>query len=227
MSERSFRHHPATLVIASCALFVSLGGTGYAVAELPRHSVGPAQLKKGAVTSKTVANGSLKTRDFGAGQLPQGPTGPAGPSGAPGGQGATGPSNVYVRDTGGSSVAITGVFGSGVNTLVRSMALPAGSYYITAFVFADNNSSTLLAEPRCSLHTTGTTVAAGSGGVFVPIAPHTGTNSYRALFQLDSAITLSGAGTVTVECNKNTAAQLVNVGASLTAIQTGSITSVP
>jgi hypothetical protein len=83
------------MVVACAALVVALGGTSYAtVLQVPKSSVGTAQLKTGAVTTKKIArnaitaekvrNGSLLKADFRAGQLPAGPTGPQGPAGAPG-----------------------------------------------------------------------------------------------------------------------------------------------
>ena len=94
----SMRRPSPALVISCIALMVALGGTGYAtVLQVPRNSVGPAQLKtaavtnpkiaRNAVTSIKVANGSLVT-----GGLPgrarsrpaRGPAGPAGPAGPPG-----------------------------------------------------------------------------------------------------------------------------------------------
>src|SRR4051794_2655470 len=86
-------------VVATMALFVALGGGAYAAVTLPKNSVGRRQLKKGAVTSKKVADHSLLTKDFKAGQVPAGPrglrglTGPAGqrgPTGLTGGTGKTG-----------------------------------------------------------------------------------------------------------------------------------------
>ena len=88
------RPSPA-LVVACIALTVALGGTGYAtVLQVPRNSVGAAQLKtaavtnrkiaSNAVTSAKVANGSLHRRDFRANSLPIGRAGPAGPAGPPG-----------------------------------------------------------------------------------------------------------------------------------------------
>ena len=50
-------------VMATLAVFVALGGTGYAAFKLPRHSVGPAQLKKGAVKSKAIRDGAIARRD--------------------------------------------------------------------------------------------------------------------------------------------------------------------
>jgi hypothetical protein len=234
MRNRPSRLPSPTLLVAVCALVVALGGTGYAVASLPRHSVGPAQLKKNAVTSKSVADGSLKALDFGAGQLPAGPAGAAGatgPRGTPGADGTagptgpTGPSNVYIKGTGGTSTTITAIFGTS-NTAVRSMSLPAGSYYVRATGFADNSSTTVRADVRCNLVTSGTVVGAGVNSLFMPVMPNAGTNSYRYMFSLDDAVSLSSSGTVSVECNKSSAGQAAAVGVGFAAIKTASITSV-
>jgi hypothetical protein len=91
----SLRRPSPAMVVACAALAVALGGTSYAtVLQVPRSSVGTAQLKTGAVTTKKIApnavtaakvrNGSLLKADFRAGQLPAGPTGPQGPAGPPG-----------------------------------------------------------------------------------------------------------------------------------------------
>ena len=78
------RPSPA-LVVSSIALGLALGGTGYAtVLAVPKNSVGTAQLKTGAVTTKKVKNGTLLKGDFKPGQLPAGAPGPQGPPGAPG-----------------------------------------------------------------------------------------------------------------------------------------------
>jgi hypothetical protein len=45
-------------VVASLALFAALGGTAAAVV-VPRHSVGPKQLKRGAVTTKALRKGAV------------------------------------------------------------------------------------------------------------------------------------------------------------------------
>ncbi len=73
-------------VMATAAMFVALGGTSYAVAKLPKGSVGTAQLKKGAVTSAKLAPGVAVSGPSG----PRGPRGEAGPAGAAGPRGATG-----------------------------------------------------------------------------------------------------------------------------------------
>lgn len=94
------RRPSAGLVVGLIALFVALGGTSYAAINLPKASVGTAQLKNGAVSaqkvksnaigSAKVKDGSLLAKDFKAGQLPAGPAGPQGPAGAPGAQGPQG-----------------------------------------------------------------------------------------------------------------------------------------
>ena len=85
------RRPSASLVVATVALLVALGGAGYAVVSLPRNSVGTPQLKNSAVNSAKVRDRSLLARDFKAGQLPRGGAGPAGPAGPVGATGPTGP----------------------------------------------------------------------------------------------------------------------------------------
>lgn len=90
LHARHLRISPA-MVVACLALLVALGGTSVAaVTAIPRNSVGTAQLKKNAVVSAKVKNGSLRAADFAAGQLPAGPAGPTGPAGAGGPQGPQG-----------------------------------------------------------------------------------------------------------------------------------------
>lgn len=125
-----------SLAISCLALFVSLGGTGYAVSRLPANSVGTAQLKRNAVTGTKVKNHSLRAADFAAGQIPagrrgpQGPQGDAGPAGQqgvkgdPGATGATGAPGAK-GDTGntgaaGSAVAYASVAANGTVDTARS-----------------------------------------------------------------------------------------------------------
>lgn len=55
-----FRRRPsAALVISSIALFVSLGGAGYAATQLPNNSVGSNQLRDEAVTYKKIMPGAV------------------------------------------------------------------------------------------------------------------------------------------------------------------------
>ena len=63
---RRFRFGRPTpaMVVAVIALFVALGGTGYAALKLPPHSVGKKQLKRNAVTTAKVDNNTLRLKDF-------------------------------------------------------------------------------------------------------------------------------------------------------------------
>jgi hypothetical protein len=112
------------MAMAFLAFLVALGGTSYAVAQLPANSVGAKQLKKNAVASAKVKNRSLLAKDFKAGQLragprgargaagPQGPAGSQGPAGARGPAGPAGATSVTVRsgpaEPGSSTASCTG-----------------------------------------------------------------------------------------------------------------------
>lgn len=105
------RPSPGT-VLGSLALVVALGGTGYSVSQLPRNSVGTAQIKAGAVTGAKVRKGSLTADRLAPGVLaaagssaagPTGPQGPAGPAGPTGPAGAAGSARAY------GQVSATGV----------------------------------------------------------------------------------------------------------------------
>src|ERR1700749_513638 len=69
-------------LVAYLALFLALGGTSaYAAGALPKASVGAKQLKRNAVTSAKVKDGSRRGADFAAGELPSGAAGAKGPVG--------------------------------------------------------------------------------------------------------------------------------------------------
>jgi hypothetical protein len=59
MSRFRLRRPGGATVIASVALFVALGGTGYAAFSLPKNSVGSKQLKNNAVTTGKLKNGAV------------------------------------------------------------------------------------------------------------------------------------------------------------------------
>ena len=79
---RPRRPKPAT-VISLMALFIALGGTGYAAIKLPANSVGTKQLKKNAVTLQKIKPSARKAL--------RGRQGDPGPRGAQGARGAAGP----------------------------------------------------------------------------------------------------------------------------------------
>lgn len=86
MHFRLGKPSPAT-VMSALALFVALGGTGYAATQ-----IGSAQIRDNSVQSRDIRNGTILSRDINAGTLSslRGHTGPIGPRGATGATGRTG-----------------------------------------------------------------------------------------------------------------------------------------
>ena len=86
-------------VMSTIAVFIALGGTSYAVTQLPRNSVGSAQIRSGAVgsselgrnavTSRAIRDRSLTVRDI-APSSRESLRGAEGPAGPPGDQGPAG-----------------------------------------------------------------------------------------------------------------------------------------
>lgn len=146
-------------VLSTVCLFILLGGGAYAAGKvsLPKHSVGPRQLKANAVRSPQVKDGSLLARDFRAGQLPAGPQGAAGPRGPQGQTGPTGPAgavgpigpseafNVTLPD-GPKDIILSPLY-----TTVVELRLPPGTYVLNANVVAANKSTTTGTYVRCAL----------------------------------------------------------------------------
>jgi hypothetical protein len=89
------------LIVATAALFIALGGTSYAVTQLPRNSVGTEQIKDRSILASDIKSseiGKLKGPAGSSGLAgptgPTGATGPAGPTGPTGATGATGAAHV-------------------------------------------------------------------------------------------------------------------------------------
>src|ERR1700710_56820 len=139
-------------VVALLALFVALGGTGYAAGALPFGSVGTNQLKFGSVTSNKVKDGTLKAADFAKNQLEDGPRGASGPAGPAGPAGVVDTTQFYTKALSdarflrggvvtviGSNPAITvGTFGSATATC------PSGFQAIAGGLSPSNVNSTLV-----------------------------------------------------------------------------------
>ncbi len=167
------RRPSATAVIAVTALVVALGGTGYAATVLPANSVGTVQLKKNAVTSTKVKNGSLLKADFAAGQLAAGatgatgPTGPAGPTGA---AGPAGPSDAYSGFKNGPVAAPATL------STIATLNIPqAGKYVIFGKLWMFDNVNTAVL--------TDCTLSAGSD-----------TDETRTMLEGNSGTVVAGAG---------------------------------
>lgn len=192
------------MVVACAALFTSLAGGAYAAIVLPRNSVGPKQLRNGAVTGKKLATGAISSRsvkkgsllamDFRSGQLPRGPagpqgaTGPAGPQGTVGPKGDTGPAGpsnvIYAQQT-------SPVTSTGANVL--SLNLPAGNWVVRGNVVALDASTSSPAEADCTIGSSGP--VSGQAKAYLPA----GTEDPETL-SAQSIFTASSATTVYLTC---------------------------
>jgi hypothetical protein len=203
--RKLFAHRPSpALVISLIALFVAMGGTGYAALKLPKNSVGGAQIKTGAVGSSEVKDGALKLKDFGSGQIPagaRGAVGPAGPAGVNGHDGATGPrgpSDAYVANTSGSADDTDSV----------SVVVPAGDYAAAAsgqalYFRNDSTFPTAAGEINCSLTSAGD--SAHNAGTFATV-PRNGFSASTqrggvATVSQNTAFHLPSGGTITYTCS--------------------------
>jgi hypothetical protein len=129
------------MMVTLLAVLVLGGGAAYAQSQLAKNSVGTRQLKKGAVTSAKVKDGSLRRSDFRPGLLPapavpapaglQGARGAQGPAGPRGAQGPAGTSDVFQAS---GSVNFDKFSSSPFGSNVVALAVPPGSYFATATV---------------------------------------------------------------------------------------------
>jgi len=83
------RHLTYANVMATIAVFVALGGTGYAAVKLAKNQVRSKHIKDGEVRSGDILDGTIQARDIRKGAIPGVNTGP-GASGGTGGTGAAG-----------------------------------------------------------------------------------------------------------------------------------------
>lgn len=232
------------MVVAFIALTLSLIGNGYAATQLARNSVGTPQLKKNAVLSSKVKDGTLKAADLSAAARAalrgvQGPAGasgaqgapglagPPGPQGQPGPQGEQGAQGQQGQQgqqgLRGPSDIITSSAGccpgfSTGGTVVDSLTLPAGNYMVFASVAIQH-----LGLPsdtrggRCTLDRT------GSSDDF--IFDYRGAGSDQASHSAQLPVAATGTTTVTMRCTSsvNDGARLLD--SQITAIRTETLST--
>ena len=202
---RSWRPTPS-LVISVVALFVAMGGTGYAAIHLGKNTVGAAQIRTGAVGSPEVKNKSLKTVDLSTATVKSlrgkaGPQGQPGANGTNGTNGAPGPSDSWVASLSSGQASFT---------------LPPGSYVL-------GGGATV----------SGTSTAATLHCIWAPGLPPEDTSSQVNIpGQDDKSVTTSGAaavstpGGITVTRPSNFTMTLSCTAGSETVIGAGTVTKV-
>ncbi len=231
------RPSPA-LVIAVIALFVAMGGTGYAALKLPKNSVGSRQIKTGAVGTSEVKNGSLRLKDFGKGQIPagaRGATGPVGPAGPPGANGTNGtdgttgprgPSDAYVGNTTGTQN----------DSASASVNVPAGDYVAAASgqaLYFKNDSTYPGTEGETTCALTSAQDSAHNAGTFATVPSHGFSISTErgglATVSQNTVFHLPSGGTITYTCSNAPAgtqdalATMQYSNLRVTAIQVGAL----
>jgi hypothetical protein len=214
------RRPSAPLVISSLALFVSLGGVGYAASQLPNGSVGSNQLANNAVTYKKIEPGAVGNVRANLSQLQARVNGTcSGANGAIGSVESNG--KVTCNSTLPQEIATTNTVAvPSALTNVASLGLPTGSTYLvlanpTAKVSSAPNSERV--QLTCTL-TVGANTQTRSASV------NTGTAGVEG----DVSIPLMVAGpsgTAGLTCQSSTTGSTtpsVTVTSAINAIQTSS-----
>lgn len=217
------------MITSLVALFLSLGGVGYAATQLPNNSVGPAQLKSNAVTNSKISNSAVTYKKIEPGtvgtvraNLNQLQARVVGTCGSGAGIGAVDSAGKVTCNS-----SLPQEFGTTANvvvaaaaTPVNSLNLPAGAQYLA------------LANPNASVTVTGPHEL-----VKVTCSLTVGANTQTRLATVDSGDTgtttnvsiplqVAGpAGTATVACSGSSTGPnnpTVTVNSGINAIQTSS-----
>ena len=219
---RRFRPSPA-LAVALLALFVALGGTGYAAltitgAQVRNSSLTGADIRNASLTGADVRDRSLRAADFAAGQLPSGARGETGAAGPKGDRGPAGPNGSIqgapaAGDLAGTFPAPTikpgavGTAAVGDGSLrLADVAFKTGTYVLdpAAVVAPDSCYSAGLAGSYSEGVSTGDLVVASATGVnllssgFVLNASIYGANPALLLSLCNVRATGSNPGAITV-----------------------------
>ncbi len=235
------RRPSAPLVVSFVALFVALGGVGYAATQLPANSVGNAQLKNGsvgnwklksnAVGGRKIINGAVGAKQVNSSQV-QLRVGTPCSTGAVKSIGLSGTvtcTPTLPNEVGTSAAAVT--LGTG-STQVATESLPAGSpYLVLAYPHAViSGTSGQRVEVDCTLSVPqGTGTPTGSStttkSLAVEVGPSAGSQAGTIPLVLPVASATS-AQAATVSCTDSatpsTPAPSVSVDSTINAIQTAS-----
>jgi hypothetical protein len=228
------RRPSAAIVISSVALFMSVGGVGYAAISIPNNSVGTAQLRNNAVTNSKIRNGAVSFKKIqpGAVGLVRANTGQlqVRVSGTCQTGSAIGTINQVGKVT--CNNALPSQFGTTNNsatlgasaTTVTSVALPAGASYLafanpSVTVTPDATASAQHNVVTCTL-TVGSNTATRSITIDTPA---TSSTAHTAAFPIQAA---GPSGTSSVSCTSTTTgtgtAPTISVTSAINALQTAS-----
>jgi hypothetical protein len=226
------RRPSAAIVISSAALFISLGGVGYAAISIPDNSVGTAQLKNNAVTNSKIKNNAVSYKKINPGSVGLVRANTNQLQARVSGTCATGTAIATINQVGKVTCnnALPSEFGTTNNTAavtstaatVTSVALPAGPSYVA---FA--NPSATVTRGASDQHVTVTcTLTVGSNtatrSVTIDTSGASGDTS-TASIPLQAA---GPAGTSSVSCTNSVpgpgTAPVTSVTAAINAIQTAS-----
>lgn len=228
---RRGRPTPA-MAIACTALFMALGGVGYAAA-----TVGSAQIKNNSVQGKDIKNSTIKSKDISKGTRDalKGQSGPAGSNGSNGANGANGapgapglegpigprgPSNLRIAA---SDVDINVPTCAGPSlancSALLSRTLASGSWLITAKFMLDNDDGAVSSTSNfCGILTTPN---AEVDTVRVPSLGITGQAGEAEVVTLTGVYTTPPGfgGTVSLRCNEQVGEVFDVNQAKITALQ--------
>ncbi len=229
------RRPSAPLVVSFVALFVALGGVGYAATQLPANSVGNAQLKNGsvgnwklksnAVGARKIINGSVGAKQVNSSQvqLRVGTACSIGAIKAIGLSGSVSCTPTLPNEVGTSAAAVT--LGAG-STQVATESLTAGSpFLVLAYPHAVISGATgQRVQVDCTLSVppgTGTSTTTKSLAVEIGSSANSQAGTVPLVLPVASATSAQAA---TVSCTDSatpsTPAPTVAVDSTLNAIQT-------
>ncbi len=229
------RRPSASLVVSFAALFVALGGVGYAATQLPANSVGSSQLKNGSVGnwklkfnsvgSRKIINGSIGAKQVNSGQV-QLRVGTACATGAVKSIGLSGSvtcTPTLPNEFGTSASAVT--LGSG-GTPVASESLAGGSSYLVLAYphVVITAGATQRVEVDCTLSVPPGTGAATTTKSLAVELSGAGSSQAGTIPLVLPVASASGAQTVAVSCSDtatpSTSAPTAAVDTTINAIQT-------
>jgi hypothetical protein len=195
------RHRPpASMLVALVALFVALGGVGWAALQIPAHSVGNAQLKKGSVGAADIRKGAVGTAQINPTEV-QDRIGGACVQAAIATISAKGTvtcSSTLPAEHGISSGAVP--VGTTATTIV-SQALPPGSALVIAnqYLSIPGNASTAQRVPvSCTLLASGTALDVTRAIALAPSG-----DPQLAALPIVAEVTIGASGaTATVSCTQ-------------------------